>query len=87
MLRRVTLVTTDIAEEHNASIIRATRIGEVGTILAVTSNRQTLRRNPKRQFLQEPHDVISQKTAFFIVTAVRTSNPTMCTEVGNVCAV
>jgi hypothetical protein len=28
----------------------------------------------KHQFLQEPHDVTSQKTAFFIVTAMRTSN-------------
>jgi hypothetical protein len=28
------------------------------------------------QFLQEPHDVTSQKMAFFIVTAVKTSNLT-----------
>jgi hypothetical protein len=27
---------------------------------------------PKRRFLQDPHGVTSQKTAFFIVTAVRT---------------
>jgi hypothetical protein len=26
------------------------------------------------RFLQEPHDVISEKTAFFIVTTVKTSN-------------
>jgi hypothetical protein len=31
---------------------------------------------PKRQFLQEPHGVTSQKTAFFIVISVKTSNPT-----------
>jgi hypothetical protein len=31
---------------------------------------------PKRQFLQEPHDVTSQKTAFLIVTAVKMSNLT-----------
>jgi hypothetical protein len=30
----------------------------------------------KRQFLQEPHDVAFQKTPFFIVTAVKTSNIT-----------
>jgi hypothetical protein len=30
----------------------------------------------KRRFLQEPHGVTSQKTAFFIVTAVKTSNLT-----------
>jgi hypothetical protein len=29
---------------------------------------------PKRLFLQEPHGVTSQKTPFFIVTAVKTSN-------------
>jgi hypothetical protein len=31
---------------------------------------------PKCQFLQEPHGITSQKTAFFIVTAVNTSNLT-----------
>jgi hypothetical protein len=45
MLRRVALVRTDISEELNASIIRVTRIGELGTTLAVTSNRRKLRRN------------------------------------------
>jgi hypothetical protein len=45
MLRRVALVRTDVSEEHIASIISATRIGELGTMLAVTSNRRTLRRN------------------------------------------
>jgi hypothetical protein len=43
MLRRVALVRTDTAEERIASIIRATRIGELGTTLAVTSNRSMLR--------------------------------------------
>jgi hypothetical protein len=41
MLRRVTLVRTDVSEELSASIIRVTRIGELGT-LAVTSNRRTI---------------------------------------------
>jgi hypothetical protein len=45
MLRRVALVTTDVSEELSAPIIRATRIGELGTTLAVTSNRRTLQRN------------------------------------------
>jgi hypothetical protein len=31
---------------------------------------------PKRRFLQDPHGVTSQKTQFFIVTAVNTSNLT-----------
>jgi hypothetical protein len=45
MLRRVVLVRTDVSEEHSASFIRVTRIGELGTTLAVTSNRRTLRRH------------------------------------------
>jgi hypothetical protein len=42
MLRRVALVRTDVSEELSASCIRATGIGELGTTLAVTSNRRTL---------------------------------------------
>jgi hypothetical protein len=45
MLRLVALVKTDTSEERSASIIRVTRIGELGTKLSVTSNRRTLRRN------------------------------------------
>jgi hypothetical protein len=44
MLRRVALVRTDVSEELSASFIRV-RIGELGTTLAVTSNRHTLQRN------------------------------------------
>jgi hypothetical protein len=39
MLRRAALVRIDVSEEPSASIIMATRIGELGTTLAVTSNR------------------------------------------------
>jgi hypothetical protein len=39
MLRRVALVTIDVSEELSVSIIRMTRIGELGTRLAVTSNK------------------------------------------------
>jgi hypothetical protein len=59
------LVRTDVSEELSASIIRVIRIGELGTTLAVTSNRSTLRRNTICRFLQEPYGVISQKTPFF----------------------
>jgi hypothetical protein len=51
MLRRVALVGTDVSEEFSVSIIRVTRIGELGTTLAVTSNRRTLRRNTKLGFI------------------------------------
>jgi hypothetical protein len=47
MLRRVALVRTDVSEELSASFIRVTRIGELGTTLAVIVNRRTLRRNTK----------------------------------------
>jgi hypothetical protein len=55
------LARTDVSEELSASFIRVTRIGGVP---------------PKRRFLQEPYGVTSQKTQFFIVTAVKTSNLT-----------
>jgi tetratricopeptide (TPR) repeat protein len=38
MLRCVALVRTDVSEELNASLIKVTRISELGTTLAVTSN-------------------------------------------------
>jgi hypothetical protein len=44
MLRRVALVKTDVSEEFSASFIRVTRIGELGTMPAVTSYRRRLRR-------------------------------------------
>jgi hypothetical protein len=116
MLRSVALVRIDVSEDCSASFIRVTRIRELGTTLAVTSNRRTLLRNTittlkngvfwvvtpcgsgkNRRFggiwrllhqgdknrwtrnntsLQEPHGVTTQKTPFFIVTAVKTSNLT-----------
>jgi hypothetical protein len=39
MLSRVALVRTEVSEELSASIIRVTRISELGT-LAVSSNRR-----------------------------------------------
>jgi uncharacterized membrane protein YsdA (DUF1294 family) len=56
----VALVRTDVSEEPGASVIRVTKIGELGTTQAATSNRHT-----------------TQKTPFFIVTAVKTSNLTI----------
>jgi hypothetical protein len=42
ILHRVALVRTDISEELSASFIRVTRIGELGTTLAVTSSMRPL---------------------------------------------
>jgi hypothetical protein len=55
MLRHVALVRTDVSEKFSASIIRVTRIGELGTTLAITSNRR----------LQEPYGVTSHMTPLF----------------------
>jgi hypothetical protein len=38
MLRRVALVRTDVSEELSAFFIRVTRIDEIGTTQAATSN-------------------------------------------------
>jgi hypothetical protein len=67
-------VRTDVSEEHGASFIWVTKIGDLGTTQAATSNRRTLQRTlvvlrqvpPKRRFLQEPHGVTTQKTPFFL---------------------
>jgi hypothetical protein len=45
LLRLVALVRTAVSEELSSSFIRVTRTGKLGTTLAVTSNRRTLRRN------------------------------------------
>jgi hypothetical protein len=91
ILRRVALVRTDVSEELSASFIRVTRIGELGTRsvrrllftamvvpssqILVTLMKEALS-SSETSFLQEPHGVTSQKTQFFVVTAVKTSNLT-----------
>jgi hypothetical protein len=45
MLCHVALVRTDVSKELSASVIKVTRIRELGTTLTMTSNRCTLRRN------------------------------------------
>jgi hypothetical protein len=69
-LRRVALVRTDVSEELSA-FIRATRIGELGTTLAVTGNRRTLRRS---------HLVFLRSVCRLLVTAsVVPSSPILVT--------
>jgi hypothetical protein len=53
MLRRVALARTDVSEELSASFIRMTKIGELETTLAVTSNRRTLQRNISSHISEE----------------------------------
>jgi hypothetical protein len=50
ILRRVALVRTDVSEEFSPSFIRVT-IGELGTTLAVTSNRHTTSVVPRSPIL------------------------------------
>jgi hypothetical protein len=43
MLRRVALIRTEVSEEFSTCIIRVTAISELGTTLAITSNRSVRR--------------------------------------------
>jgi hypothetical protein len=45
MLRCVAPIRTDVSEERKASFMSATRIGELGAMLALTSPLHTLGRN------------------------------------------
>jgi hypothetical protein len=77
MWRRVALVRTDISEDRIASIIRVkllvTSNVPSSPIFHCNDGGDTL---SEMSFLQGPQGVTSQKTAYFIVTAVRTSNLT-----------
>jgi hypothetical protein len=67
MLRREAPVRTDVSEDVSASFIRVTRIGELGTTLAVTSNRRT-------------HDLFLCSVRRLLVTAnVVSSSPILVT--------
>jgi hypothetical protein len=54
MLHRVALVRTDVPEELGAFVMRVTTIGEIGTMLAITSNRHM----PHMKNLQVPVCVV-----------------------------
>jgi hypothetical protein len=57
MLRLVDPVRTDVSEEIIATIIRVTRVRELGTTLTVTSNRRTLRRNTEKRRLSMEYQI------------------------------
>jgi hypothetical protein len=54
MLRCVALIRTDVWEDGSASIIRVTRIGELGTTLSVTKNIYTRTTIPALGFITKP---------------------------------
>jgi hypothetical protein len=61
MLRSVAFVRTDVSEDLSVSFIRVTRIGELGTTQAVTSNRRT-RRNTKEELSSSETSVLTRAT-------------------------
>jgi hypothetical protein len=76
MLRRVGLVRADVSEELSASFIRVTRICELETTIAVTSNRRTLWRNTK--WYQYQYQIFLDRVRRLLVTAsVVPSSPTL----------
>jgi hypothetical protein len=78
MLRRVAHVTTDALEELRASIIRVTRIGELGTV-AVTNNRRTLRITgnvvPSSPILVTLMEALSSSETSVLTRATRSNIP------------
>jgi hypothetical protein len=74
MLRRVGLVRTDVSEELSASIIRVTRIAELGTMMEALSSsetsariRVTWRKIPKDGILQISCCLFQQHMCYVLV--------------------
>jgi hypothetical protein len=77
--RRVAVVRIDDSDESIVSISSSVRqLLDTANVFPSSLITFTLKMQandyPKHQFLQESHDVTSQKTIFFIVTAVKNSN-------------
>jgi hypothetical protein len=71
MWRRIDLVWTDDLEERGAVQPPAHAGSSLADFLPWRWRRYV---NPKRRFTQDLQGATSQKTTFFIVTAVKTSN-------------
>jgi hypothetical protein len=81
MLQRVALVITDVSEELSASIIRVTRIGELGT-WAITSNRRTLRNIPENIILHSHRRENLKAYTILAITGAPNPNPRKYVPVG-----
>jgi hypothetical protein len=68
MLRSVTLVRTNVSDELSAFIIRVTRLGELGTTLAVSSNRLLV-------FVTLMMEVLSCSETSLLTRAIRRNIP------------
>jgi non-ribosomal peptide synthetase component F len=64
-----------VTEERSASFIRVTRIGELGTTLAVTSNRRTLRRNSSPNLVTLMKEVLSSSETSVLTIATQRNIP------------
>jgi hypothetical protein len=83
MLRRVALVRTDLSEELSATIIIMTRIGELGTTLAIISNRRTIQTNKVLRLLvttNVPSSLILVTLMMEVISSSETSVLTMATQ-------
>jgi demethoxyubiquinone hydroxylase (CLK1/Coq7/Cat5 family) len=56
MLRRVALVRTDVSEELSASVIRVTRIGELGTLAVTRTDARCVLHSHRRENLKSYRD-------------------------------
>jgi hypothetical protein len=76
MWRRVARVRTDVSEEHGLHHQgdKNRRAGNVNSNYQPKSTAKNI--PPKHRFLQETHDVTSQKPALFAAIAMKTSNLT-----------
>jgi hypothetical protein len=84
MLLRVTLVRAGDSEERSASITRVTRIGELGTTLAVTSNRSgpvKFLRSVLRLLVTANAVLGSLILVILMMEALRSSEPSFLTRV------
>jgi hypothetical protein len=78
MWRRVALVRTDVSEERIASIIRMTRIGKLGTTLAVASN--VFLRSVRRLLVTANVVPSSPILVILIMEAIRSSETSVLTR-------
>jgi hypothetical protein len=76
MLRRVALVRTDVSKELSAFFIRVTRICELGTTLAVTSNRRLVFLRSVRRLLVTASVVPSSPILVTLMKEVLSSSET-----------
>jgi hypothetical protein len=79
MLRHVTFVRTDVSEECSASIIRMTRVSELGT-LAVSSHYYVVFLHSVRQLLVTANVVPSSPILFNLMEVLRSSEMSVLTK-------